>query len=175
MTQVGLAAPPPSASRWRDRRMIAVGCSGSRLAARLAALCAALWVLMLPMGCARCGSASAEQDVPPTRPQAVQPELRMEWATTLDGPGNPGPLGPDEVWAVPAGSILRVFLRTADKTATATVLDSRGRPVRQRARLYEQPPGVRIDVELMDESPPRSLSMSIRAGALFRTVPLQVN
>lgn len=143
------------------------------------------------------GSAQAvppEAGAPANEPPA-QPEIRLEWRPPPDPPApvaapgapapslpaaapvpshRPGPESPDEPWTVPARGVLAVHLAKATRTATATLLDGRGRPVPQRARVFEVGPGVRIDLEMLEESPAKSLTLLVKSDGLERSWPVRL-
>lgn len=86
----------------------------------------------------------------------------------------PGPESPDEPWSIPARGVLAVHLAKATRTATATLLDGHGRPIPQRARVFEVGPGVRIDLEMLEESPAKSLTLLVKSGGVERSWPVRL-
>jgi hypothetical protein len=117
------------------------------------------------------GPPAVAAPIPPAEPEAP---LRIEWRPGGGGAARPAP-ALDQPFAVPAGGRFVVHLQSAaTAAATATLLDPRGRPIPQRSQVYAVGAGVRIELELLEESPPRALSLVVRAEDLERTIPVRI-
>lgn len=99
---------------------------------------------------------------------AATPDTPFEAASLQPGPA-PADGAP---WHVPAGAVLDILVPLGGAEVAATLLDARGRPVPQRARVFQVGPATRIELEALLAVPQR-VTLRVQAPDIDRTLAVE--